>query len=78
MLKNFFSSLLNCELNYSDEFKSRDFVHLYDFQKYYLHKSIRRLMGFIKAKQYHYWNEKKDVGQWQRLGKNIDIIIFEY
>lgn len=31
-------------------------------------------MGLIKAKQYHYWNEKKDIRPWHKISKDNKII----
>lgn len=66
MLNAFFERLSKYEFDYMKELKGRDFVHLYDFQKYYLFQSLKRLIALIKAKQYHYWNEKRDLKSWQK------------
>lgn len=71
MMEKNFDSLVSSEFSYSDKLKTRDFVHLYEFQKYFLYKSIRRLMGLVKLKQIHYWNEKRDASAWQKLGEYI-------
>lgn len=39
----------------SDLFSSRDFDHLYDFQKFYLSKSLERLKFCVKFRQEHDW-----------------------
>lgn len=65
--KNVFESLIKSEFSYSNLLKTRDFQHLYEFQKYFLHRSIRRLMGYVKEKQYQYWHEKIDITPWHDL-----------
>lgn len=76
MLENFFESISKCEFNYSDELKTRDCMHLYEFQKYFLYKSMKRLMNLVKEKQQHYWNEKIDVTPWHGLSESIIFINF--
>lgn len=38
-----------------DEYKIRDFVHLYDFQKYFISISFERLRELVQMKQEHDW-----------------------
>lgn len=67
-LKQMFAVISKVDFNISERFKTRDFVHLYEFQKYFLHKSIRLLIELVKLKQHHYWTQKWKIPVWQTLG----------
>lgn len=71
MLQNFFEGIVKNEFVYSDEFITRDFVHVYDFQKYYLHKCIRRFMQLVNDKHCHYFNENRDFTLWRAMSELI-------
>lgn len=68
-LKRFFDVISKADFDFSDKLKTRDFVHLYEFQKYFLHKSIRRLTELVKVKQHHYFMQKRNIDVWKKLGK---------
>lgn len=68
-IKHLFEHIIKSEFEFSEKLNTREFIHIYDFQKYFLYKSIRRLTGLVKMKQYHYWNEKRNIATWQQMGK---------
>lgn len=68
-MKKFFEIMSKSELSFSDKFNDRDFVHLYDFQKYFIHKTIKGIMDLVEIKQYHYWNVKRDISSWEKLSE---------
>lgn len=67
--KRFFNVISKVDFDFSEKLKTRDFVHLYEFQKYFLHKSIRRLTELVKVKQHHYFMQKRNIEAWKKLGK---------
>lgn len=75
-VKHLFGKISKNKFDFPDKLNTRDFVHLYNFQKFFLHKSISRFIELIKVKQYHYWNERRNIAIWQQLGK-IVLIVFE-
>lgn len=76
LLEQFFESISKFEFDFSDKLNTREFVHVYDFQKCYLYESIRRFTGHVKLKQLHYWNsyEQRNVADWEGLSKLIFFI----
>lgn len=66
-MKNFFETISKTELRYSDKLKGRDFIHLYDFQKFLIHRFIRAVTELVKVKQLHYWNMAENIHSWQQL-----------
>lgn len=68
-LKKLFNTITKLELNYSEKLQTRDFLHLYDFQKHFLYKFIRRFTEAVKVKQQHYWNNNKNIESWQKLSE---------
>lgn len=75
-VKHLFGKISKNKFDFPDKLNSRDFVHLYNFQKFFLHRSISRFIGLITEKQYHYWNERRNIANWQQLGKFV-LIVFE-
>lgn len=75
-VKHLFGKISKNKFNFPDKLNSRDFVHLYNFQKFFLHRSISRFIELITVKQYHYWNERRNIAIWQQLGKFV-LIVFE-
>lgn len=67
-VKRLFENIIKCNFVVSKKLETRDFVHIYDFQKVFLYKSIRRLTGLVKMKQFHYWDEKRCIAAWQQMG----------
>lgn len=72
-MKGFFDIISKPELQFSDRFKTRDFIHLYDAQKFFLHKSIRRITELIVVKTEHYWHSKRTndakIESWEKMGE---------
>lgn len=54
-MTEFFKTMVKDRLEFPDEYNTRNFVHLYDFQKFFLHKSVERLFDFIEIKIEHEW-----------------------
>lgn len=69
-LKNFFDAISEDKLEFSDEFKRRDLIHLYDFQKLYLHRSMEYLVEFIKMNINHHWADHGH-SVWEELSEGI-------
>ncbi|XP_055301184.1 uncharacterized protein LOC129567854 [Sitodiplosis mosellana] len=76
-MKSFFETISKTELHFSEKLNDRDFIHLYDFQKFFIHRSIRRITELVKVKQYHYWNVKREIAAWQKLNLNLDDLSYE-
>lgn len=57
------------KLEFTPKFNSRDFVHLYAFQKHFIYKSIRRMMEYVKIKQHHFWTRTRNIQNWRLLSK---------
>lgn len=73
-LEKLFDILTKIKLDFSDRLKTRDFVHLYDSQKFFIHKSIRRLTELVVVKLHHYWYfKRKDIEDWKKLSECSDI-----
>lgn len=68
-LERLFEVLCAPKFEYSKKLDSRDFAHLYDFQKYFLYKTMRTLMEMVKNISYLYWNQKKMIMTWKNLSK---------
>lgn len=49
--------IIKDELVFSNQFESKEFIHLYEFQKFYLSKSLDGLSFLVKMKQKLDWNE---------------------
>lgn len=64
------------KLEFSKKLNEREFTHLYDFQKYFLHRSMRRFMAVVRTKSYHYWNQKEKIMTWKNLGKTFKNYYF--
>ncbi|XP_055301245.1 uncharacterized protein LOC129567898 [Sitodiplosis mosellana] len=54
-LERFFKVVVTNKFDIPDDYNTRDFVHLYDFQKYYIYTSVERLRGLVEMKQEHDW-----------------------
>lgn len=67
-LRKFFDAITKDQFDIPDEFKTRDFVHLYDFQKYFLHKSIEHLKELVHKKQEQDW-PKYNHSDWDEPSK---------
>lgn len=52
LVRDFCKSLVKLEFDVLDSMNARDFVHLYDFQKYFLFMAIRRLTALVKLKKF--------------------------
>lgn len=74
-MRGFFDIISKHELQFSNRFKTRDFVHLYDFQKFFLHKSVRRITELVFIKQQHYWHSKRTsdsiIESWAKMGEHF-------
>lgn len=70
-MERFFESISKVELSFPDSFNDRDFIHLYDFQKFFIHRTIGRIMELVKIKQLHYWTMNKRISNWQKLSECI-------
>lgn len=68
-VKSLLETISKTELHYSDKLNDRDFIHLYDFQKVFIHRSIKRMMELVKVKQQHYWNEDRNISSWKELSE---------
>lgn len=49
-LLDFFELITGDSFEFTDSFKTREFIHLYDFHKYYLHKSIENFNELVALK----------------------------
>lgn len=76
-LNRMFTVISKDDFDISEKLKTRDFVHLYEFQKYFLHNSMRHLIELVKLKQHHYWSEKWKIPVWRTLNLNLNEISFE-
>lgn len=47
---DFFELITGDSLEFTDSFKTREFIHLYDFHKYYMQKSIDSFIELVKLK----------------------------
>lgn len=52
----FFKTITQEHLDTPDEYNTRELLHLYDFQKFYLYMSIERLFEFVEVKIEHDWH----------------------
>lgn len=52
-IRRFFETIIKSKFDIPDDFKMRDFIHLYDFQKYYLFTSIELLKELVEMSQEH-------------------------
>lgn len=69
-MKQLFDVISKPELPFSDRFKTRDFCHLYDFQKFFFHKCLRRITELVIIKQQHYWDSKRDmIESWAKMSE---------
>ncbi|XP_055301187.1 uncharacterized protein LOC129567857 [Sitodiplosis mosellana] len=75
--KWFCETVCKIELPYSDKLNHRDFIHLYDFQKVFIHRFIIRIMELVKIKQHHYWNVDRQISTWKELNLNLEGVSFE-
>lgn len=57
------------KFDYSSMFDGRDFVHVYNFQKYFINESIRLFMECVQINQQYYWTQIKDLRAWILLSK---------
>lgn len=68
-LTEFFKTITDDHLEYSDDFNTREFLHLYDFQKFYLHMTMEHSFEYVKTKIGHKW-KKYEHSHPKHLGKN--------
>ncbi|XP_055301186.1 uncharacterized protein LOC129567856 [Sitodiplosis mosellana] len=68
-LDRFFEILCKNKFDCSPMFSTRDFVHVYEFQKHFIHESIRFFMEYVKIMQQHFWTRIKDFNAWIILSK---------
>lgn len=68
-LKRLFDILCKNHFNISSIFESRDFTHVYNFQKHFLSETIRLFMEYVKIKQEHVWTCIKEHNAWILLNK---------
>ncbi|XP_055301244.1 uncharacterized protein LOC129567897 [Sitodiplosis mosellana] len=76
-LKEFFEFICQEKFEFSTKLDDRDFMHVYNFQKYLIYKSIRRLMEYVKIKQNHFWTRARNIHTWRLLDLNLADISLE-
>lgn len=54
-LNDLFETITKKHLELPEEFEEREFIHLYDFQKFYLFKSTERFLELLTKKVDHDW-----------------------
>lgn len=81
-MKNFADNIIECQCRFSDELNTRDLIHLYDFQKSIISKSIQRMCELVEAKNHDYLRKcKGNLDSWKMLSekrqfsKNIHLHI---
>lgn len=52
-VRRLFEIIIKSKFDIPDDFKTRDFIHLYDFQKYYLSTSIELLKQLVEMSLEH-------------------------
>lgn len=64
-----FKVLVNDDFYIPDEYKTRDFAHLFPFQKFYIYNSLERLKELVHLKQEQDWRHfKQKHSSWQDNG----------
>lgn len=64
-----FKTITKSEFKFTEHFNTRNYDHLYDFQKYFLHKAIESLIELVQVKQIDHWaQQKKHINAWQAFG----------
>lgn len=54
-VQELFEAIASNEFDIPDEYNTRDWISLYNFQKYYIHATIERVMELVEVKQEHDW-----------------------
>lgn len=62
-----FEVITKPEFDYPDTFNARDFIHVYEFQKYTIHEFIRHIMEVIEFELHNCQTEKVEM---QKPGKH--------
>lgn len=54
-MQEFFEEIVSIEFDIPDEYNTRDWISLYNFQKYYIFSTVERIMELVEVKQEHDW-----------------------